>query len=95
MMIQPSSRLTPRPEWDRRCAIVDLLDNETGIPVRLVTDAGGGGGVEMLEYDLENRKALVTRLTSKGKTVRELDLGGAKKWDGPDARPPINQTLWQ
>ncbi len=46
------------------------------IPVRLVADAEGGGGVEMLEYDLENRKAVVTRLTPDGQSVRELDLGG-------------------
>ena len=57
-------------------ASVRLIDNGTGVPVRLVTDAEGGGGLEMLTYDLENRKALVTRLTSEGRTVREIDLGG-------------------
>ena len=57
-------------------ASVIVLDNGTRIPVRLVADAEGGGGVEMLEYDLENRKAVVTRLTPDGQSVRELDLGG-------------------
>jgi hypothetical protein len=57
-------------------ASVRLIDNGTGVPVRLVTDAKGGGGLEMLTYDLENRKAFVTRITSEGRTIREIDLGG-------------------
>lgn len=55
-------------------ASVALIDNGTGVPVRLVTDAEGGGGLEMLTYDLENRKATITRLTPDGRSVRELDL---------------------
>jgi hypothetical protein len=55
-------------------ASVALIDNQTGVPVRLVTDAEGGGGLEMLTYDLENRKATVTRLTPDGQTSREIDL---------------------
>ena len=34
----------------------------------------GDGGLEMLTYDLENRKATVTRLTPDGQSSRELDL---------------------
>ncbi len=56
-------------------ASVRLIDNGTGVPVRLVTDAEGGGGLEILTYDLENRKAFVTRVTSEGRTMREIDLG--------------------
>ncbi len=55
-------------------ASVALIDNGTGVPVRLVTDAEGGGGLEMLTYDLKNRKATITRLTPDGRSVRELDL---------------------
>jgi hypothetical protein len=55
-------------------ANVALIDNGTGVPVRLVTDAEGGGGLETLTYDLENRKATITRLTSDGQSSREIDL---------------------
>ncbi len=55
-------------------ASVALIDNRTAVPVRLVTDAEGGGGLEMLTYDMEKRTATVTRLTPDGKTSRELDL---------------------
>ncbi len=55
-------------------ASVALIDNGTGVPVRLVTDAEGGGGLEMLTYDLGNRKATVTRLTPDGQTSRELNF---------------------
>jgi len=57
-------------------ARVNVLDNATRIPVRLVADAEGGGGLEMIEYDMENRKAVITRLTPGGQSVCELDLGG-------------------
>jgi hypothetical protein len=62
-------------------ASVALIDNRTAVPVRLVTDAEGGGGLEMLTYDMEKRTATVTRLTPDGKTSRELDLNSPSSKD--------------
>jgi hypothetical protein len=68
-------RLALRVNADGSASVI-VLDNGTGIPVRLVADAEGGGGLEMLEYDLENGKVAITRLTSDGQSVREFDLDG-------------------
>ena len=59
-------------------ASISLVNNQTGIPVRLVSDAeGGGGGVEFFEYDLPNRKATVKRIDFSGASTREMSLGGS------------------
>ncbi len=57
-------------------ASIAVLDNRTAIPVRLVSDRDGGGGLELLEYDLEQRTCTVRRLDGAGESTRELDLGG-------------------
>ena len=56
-------------------AYISLINNKTGIPVRMVSDADGGGGVEFLDYDLKARKAFIKRLSYNGesKTERSLD----------------------
>ncbi len=56
-------------------ARIDLIDNRTFLPVRLVSEAEGGGGVEFFDYDLPNKKCTVTRLNSKGEEKRVLPLG--------------------
>jgi hypothetical protein len=55
-------------------ASVWLIDNTTGVPVRLVTDPEGGGGLEFLTYDLERREFTVTRQDAEGtsRSVRSL-----------------------
>lgn len=55
-------------------AYISLINNKTGIPVRLISDADGGGGVEFLEYDLKARKALIKRLSYSGETRTERSL---------------------
>jgi hypothetical protein len=57
-------------------AEVRLLDNRTMIPVRLVSDAAGGGGLEFLDYDLEKGECTVTRQTSAGSSTTVHALGG-------------------
>lgn len=56
-------------------ASMGLIDNNTSIPVRLKSDAGGGGGLEFLGYDLENRKVTIRRLAFVGETREERPLG--------------------
>ena len=57
-------------------ASVQLNNNDTGVPVRLVTDSEGGGGLELIAFDHAERKAHIRRLTFAGETVREIPLGG-------------------
>ncbi|HYC74343.1 hypothetical protein [Brevundimonas sp.] len=56
-------------------AAIQLNNNDTGVPVRLVTDAEGGGGVELIEFDHAERKARIRRLTYGDDTRREVSLG--------------------
>lgn len=56
-------------------AAIKLIDNRTAIPVRLVSDPAGGGGLEFLDYDLENRKYTVIRQSASGQEETERDLG--------------------
>ncbi len=53
---------------------VSLINNQTGIPVRLVSDADGEGGIEFFAYDLKARKAFVKRIGFKGETKSEQSL---------------------
>jgi len=57
-------------------AVIKIIDNQTGVPVRLVSDPAGGGGLEFLDYDLENRKYTVIRESASGREESERDLGG-------------------
>ncbi|HWQ85805.1 hypothetical protein [Brevundimonas sp.] len=57
-------------------ASVQLNNNDTGVPVRLVTDPGGGGGVELIEFDHAEKKARIRRLTYGDDTRREVSMGG-------------------
>ncbi len=56
-------------------ATVDLINNQTMLPVRLISEADGSGGVEFLDYDLERKQVTITRLNHKGETKRILPLG--------------------
>lgn len=56
-------------------ASVQLNNNDTGVPVRLVTDAAGGGGVELIEFDHVAKTARIKRLAYAGETRREVALG--------------------
>ena len=55
-------------------ASIQLNNNDTGVPVRLVTDPAGGGGVELIEFDHAERKARIKRLSYAGETIREVSL---------------------
>ena len=55
-------------------ASIQLNNNDTGVPVRLVTDPAGGGGVELIEFDHAERKARIKRLSYAGETTREVSL---------------------
>ena len=59
-------------------ARLNLNDNTTAVPVRLTTDAEGGGGLEFIGYDLDARKATIRRLSFDGETEREVSLDGKK-----------------
>jgi hypothetical protein len=56
-------------------ATVDLINNQTMLPVRLISDPDGSGGIEFLDYDLPKKQVTVTRLNHKGETKRVLPLG--------------------
>ena len=56
-------------------ASVGLIDNNTHIPVRLKSDAGGGGGLEFIGYDAEHKRAMIRRLAFAGETKEEVPLG--------------------
>ena len=55
-------------------AMISVINNQTGIPVRLISDADGTGGVEFLDYDLTARKAFIKRISFKGETTSERSL---------------------
>lgn len=57
-------------------AEVRMLGNDTGIPVRLVTDPDGKGGLEFLDYDLEERTVSVERVTFGGSSTNTFPLDG-------------------
>lgn len=57
-------------------ASIQLNNNDTGVPVRLVTDAAGGGGVELIEFDHAAKKARIRRITYGDDARREVSLGG-------------------
>jgi hypothetical protein len=59
-------------------ARIDLINNETLLPVRLVSDADGTGGVEFFKYDLDKRECTVRRLSEAGESTRVLPLGDGK-----------------
>ncbi len=49
-----------------------LIDNTTGVPVRLTTDPKGGGGLEFLGYDKPNNKVFIKRQSFEGETKKEV-----------------------
>jgi hypothetical protein len=57
-------------------AAISLINNQTGIPVRLISEDNGAGGVEFIDYDLKARKAFIRRIDYKGETKSEQALGG-------------------
>lgn len=57
-------------------ASIQLNNNDSGVPVRLVADANGGGGVELIEFDHAEKKARIRRLTYGEDTRREVSIGG-------------------
>jgi len=59
-------------------AAISLIDNETRIPVRLVAEADGKGGVEFIGYDLRNRKATIKRIGFEGESREEVSLDPPK-----------------
>lgn len=56
-------------------ASIQLNNNDSGVPVRLVTDPAGGGGLELIEFDQAEKKARIRRLTYGEDTRREVSLG--------------------
>lgn len=56
-------------------AAIRLNNNDTGVPVRIVTDPAGGGGVELIEFDHDEKMARIRRLTYAGETRREVPFG--------------------
>jgi hypothetical protein len=57
-------------------ATINVINNDTGIPVRLISDPEGSGGIEFLDYDLDARKALIKRISYTGETRSEQSLDG-------------------
>lgn len=57
-------------------AAIQLNNNDSGVPVRLVADAAGGGGVELIEFDHVGKQARIRRLTYGDDTRREVSIGG-------------------
>ena len=59
-------------------ARIDLINNQTKIPVRLVSDTDGTGGVEFFQYDLDAGEVKITRLNYDGSSQRVVKLDGGK-----------------
>jgi hypothetical protein len=59
-------------------AYVMLIDNQTLVPVRMQSDAAGGGGLEFVGYDLDKKVATVKRLAFAGESRHEVGLGDGK-----------------
>jgi hypothetical protein len=59
-------------------AHIMLIDNQTLVPVRMVTDAKGGGGLELIGYDLEKKTATIKRTSSAGESKQAMPLGDGK-----------------
>jgi hypothetical protein len=57
---------------------VMIIDNQTLVPVRLASDAAGGGGLEFIGYDFEKKIATVKRTSFGGESQREVPLGDGK-----------------
>ncbi|MGB0716275.1 MAG: hypothetical protein ACPGXK_10375 [Phycisphaerae bacterium] len=55
-------------------ATLSMIDNKTMIPVRLVSDADGGGGLEFYDYDLDARKVAIKRVGFDGTHSRTQSL---------------------
>jgi hypothetical protein len=51
---------------------VMLIDNTTGVPVRLVTKPTGGGGIEFLGYDKPNSKVIIKHQSFDGERVEQV-----------------------
>ena len=56
-------------------AAIQLNNNDTSVPVRLVADPAGGGGVELIEFDHDEKKALIRRLSYGEDVRREVPIG--------------------
>jgi hypothetical protein len=54
-------------------AVIMLQGKDTGVPVRLIVDEKGGG-LELIGYDMPNKKALIKRIDYKGETKSEAPL---------------------
>lgn len=57
-------------------ASIQLNNNDTGVPIRLVTDEAGGGGLELIQFDHQTKTAHIKRLSYAGETIREVPFGG-------------------
>ena len=55
-------------------ATISLINNQTGIPVRLISEKTGAGGLEFLDYDLKARKVFIKRIDFKGESKTEDSL---------------------
>ena len=55
-------------------ASIWLINNQTGIPVRLITEKTGSGGLEFLDYDLKARKVIIKRIDFNGESKTEDSL---------------------
>lgn len=60
--------------YSNGAAAISIINNQTGIPVRLISDADGTGGVEFIDYDLEARMAIIKRISFNGETTTEQSL---------------------
>jgi hypothetical protein len=56
-------------------AALMLNNNDTGVPVRLVANAEGGGGLELINFDHETKTAHIRRLTHSEDVRQELPFG--------------------
>ena len=52
-------------------ACIEVLDNRTAIPVRIVTEAKGGGAIEFIDYDRAKSQVHVKRETFAGSQVTD------------------------
>lgn len=56
-------------------AAIMLNNNDTGVPVRMVADAQGGGGLELIQFDHDTKTARIRRLTYGDDVHQELPFG--------------------
>ena len=87
--VSPRDRLGLRVTETGEASIM-VLNNDTGVPVRMIADGDHGGGLEFLECRRAEQIIRIRRLAADGESTRDVSHpcgGGAQAPGGESARP--------